>query len=530
MMLGDLFARMWRGWGALAWTITAVSLLFPHDAEAAWRRAESPQFVIFSDGAEAELRDFTRKLEEYDALLRTLTGAKRKESVNKLTLYLVADNKEVREVAPRMAPSIQGFYTAGPAGTTTFAVRQDLGSKDWASAQSIIFHEYTHHFAYQYFPANYPTWASEGLAEYFSTVVFNKDTIDVGDFQNGRVYPLRKRRWMPVEKLFNLSRDRRGVDVSMIYPQSWLVTHYLMDDPARQKQMHAYLTAIGSGESSDDAFKASFGMDYAAFDKVMKAYLKEGKILVRTLPRMNQAPIDIAVTTLPASADDLLLLNARFMTRTLAHQDDIDMKLGGKALDIVRKKAAKYPGDGLAMRTLAAGEMLYGDVQKADALLDQVLAQSPEDVEALYLKAARYILQGRWVPEQREEMWAMAKPYAGAIYKLDPNHYPALYLFALGSLAQEGAPSQNTMNAIELAHQLAPQVDEITLETAVAMARADRAADAQILLERVAFASHATAQSLYAKGLLDQVIAGKSVAHIPGEIPAFYEKAAAEVE
>ena len=321
--------------------------------------------------------------------MRHLTGAKAKESLNKLTIYLLPSNKEVRKVFPRASATIQGFYTAGPAGTNTFAVREDLGSDDWASGQSIIFHEYTHHFAYQYFTANYATWASEGLAAYFSTAVIGDDKIEVGGYQNGRVYPLRKRKWMPVEKLFNLSRESRGVDVRMVYPQSWLITHYMMDDPARQKQMQGYLQAVGRGEDNAKAFTASFGMDFAAFYKVMNAYLKNGKILVRSFPRMNNLAVDVAVTALPDSADDLLLLNARFMTRSLAHEDELDMRLGEKALATVRKRAAKYPEDALALRTLAAGELLYGDVAVVDTVLDKLLARSPQDVDALYLKAAR---------------------------------------------------------------------------------------------------------------------------------------------
>ena len=176
------------------------------------------------------------------------------------------------------------------------------------------------------------------------------DKIEVGGYQNGRVYPLRKRKWMPVEKLFNLSRESRGVDVRMVYAQSWLITHYMMDDPARQKQMQGYLQAVGRGEDTAKAFTASFGMDFA---------------------------------------DDLLLLNARFMTRSLAHEDELDMRLGKKALATVRKRAAKYPDDALALRTLAAGELLYGDVAVADTVLDKLLARSPQDIDALYLKAAR---------------------------------------------------------------------------------------------------------------------------------------------
>ena len=90
-MLGDMFAPMRR---IASLTLAALIPIFaPHLAEARWLRAESPKFVIYSDGAEDELRDVTRKLEEYDALWRHLTGAKAKESLNKLTIYLLPSNK-----------------------------------------------------------------------------------------------------------------------------------------------------------------------------------------------------------------------------------------------------------------------------------------------------------------------------------------------------------------------------------------------------------------------------------------------------
>ena len=56
-MLGDMFAPMRR---IASLTLAALILIFaPHLAEARWLRAESPKFVIYSDGAEDELRDVT---------------------------------------------------------------------------------------------------------------------------------------------------------------------------------------------------------------------------------------------------------------------------------------------------------------------------------------------------------------------------------------------------------------------------------------------------------------------------------------
>jgi hypothetical protein len=270
----------------------------------------------------------------------------------------------------------------------------------------------------------------------------------------------------------------------------------------------------------EDALKARFGMSVSDLNKQMKRYLKKGEIVVRAIPR-NPVKPEIEITELPASADTFLLSHARFMADSLMAQDHIDMATGERFLNGVRREAAKHRGDALAERTLAAGEMLYGDLAAADRTLDSLIARAPDDVDALYLKAARYIVEGRRRPDQRAALYAQAKPYAAAIDRLDQNHYPALYVYALGALASGQPPSENTLNVLRLANHLAPQVDEISLEAAVALSRADRPKDARHLLEMVAYGSHTTNRSAYARRLLNQVQSGKPLVHTPGVIPPY---------
>lgn len=68
-------------------------------------------------------------------------------------------------------------------------------------------------------------------------------------------------------------------------------------------------------------------------------------------------------------------------------------------------------------------------------------------------------------------------------------------------------------------------MDEISLEAAVALSRADRPRDARRLLEMVAYGSHITDRSAYARRLLKQVTTGKSLVHTPGEIPQRQDRA-----
>ena len=95
--------------------------------------------------------------------------------------------------------------------------------------------------------------------------------------------------------------------------------------------------------------------------------------------------------------------------------------MGAKTLAKVRKDAAKFPDDALAQRTLAAGEMLYGDYDVADTILDKLIAECPNDIDTLYTKATRYVVQANRAPALKAELLAK-------IDRLDPDHYPALYL------------------------------------------------------------------------------------------------------
>jgi hypothetical protein len=52
----------------------ALVALTPASALAEWRRAESAHFVVYSDGSERSLREYTAKLERFDALMRLRFG------------------------------------------------------------------------------------------------------------------------------------------------------------------------------------------------------------------------------------------------------------------------------------------------------------------------------------------------------------------------------------------------------------------------------------------------------------------------
>jgi len=63
--------KRWVGVLAAALGLLALT---PVAAQAKWLKAETPHFVLYSDGSEGNLRALAGDLEEFDALLRASHG------------------------------------------------------------------------------------------------------------------------------------------------------------------------------------------------------------------------------------------------------------------------------------------------------------------------------------------------------------------------------------------------------------------------------------------------------------------------
>jgi tetratricopeptide (TPR) repeat protein len=464
-------------WAALVLALTPPSL-----AHARWLRAESPLFIVYSDGGETDLRKVTDRLERYDAFLRLLTGTTEAYPKQKMTVYLVAGSRTLNQIWPDAPPTVLGFYSAAASGIAAVAIRAE-GESLMINAQQVLFHEYAHHFMLQYYPGAYPTWYQEGFAEFCSTVDFTPQGVEFGRAVPNRMMWLSSHPWMPVEKLF-APPSPKVLHEEMFYPQAWLATHYLLQHPREQEKMKRYLVALRHGETPAPAFQKAFGMDFAAFQKVLAAYYSKGTMYARLKLPTEPAATSITVNTMPPSADRLLLDHARLVSEHVSDKDKATFAAQ------VRSDAALFPDDPLALRTLALAEILAGDPAAADAPLDKLLQASPDDLEGLYLKGLRSVMAGWKDPDNRAAWFHKAQPSLVRAYRVDPHYAPTLWLLGVSLGANGGRPSDNELNAVTNAHLLAPQVGDFAMSAAEVMMRAERYAEAAEILEQVVYAPH----------------------------------------
>lgn len=490
-------------WRALAAAV-ALWLVAAHPAQARWLRSESPKFIVYSEGDQGELREFVQRLENFDSVLRAITNVQSPPSAAKLTVYLVPSQYQIRDFDPAAGESLAGFYETS--SMEVFAVATTEGQAGWHTGEQTLFHEYTHHFMAQYFPGAYPVWYQEGFAEMCSTVKFFGKEVSFGSYMGERANDITTREWMPIQTVMTSNTGYvEGAAGSMFYAESWLVTHYLSMDPARHAKMLTYLAALMHGQDAETAFKATFGMGFADFQKALEQYSK-GAIPYIRYTKIQLPEAAVSITTLPASADRLLPLHAIVLAGQL------DDKTKPDVLARVRAEAVRYPDDPLALRTLGAAEIELGDPAKADAALDRALTLDPNDAEALDLKGLRLMKEGRADPAQRQALFEQARPFLARAHQADPNDYRALLLYGESYIELPGAPCDNTVNVLLLAHNLAPQVSEASFAAAGALEETGDYASAIAVLQPVAYSPHPSSGAKEARERLarDRVRLGQS--------------------
>lgn len=486
-----MILRLWRAAIGLA----LLTMLAAAPAMAEWRRAESPNFIVYGTISESQLRTRILLLEDFDRLMRFVTSVSAPPAPGKLHVYIVNGHDDLNTVQPVPA-GIAGWYTA-----TSDGIAALVDGRAEAGGNEILLHEYAHHFMRQYRPNAYPAWYVEGFAEYFMTVRFTPRRIDIGNFSRGRVGSIVEGRWLPIEQMLSvqplgLSREARQV----YYAQAWLLVHYFFSSAERQAMLQRYLNAM-RGDNPQEALLAATGMTPEAFTAELRRYIAGGSIRYRQLERTpGETPPAVTVTTLPAAANDLMLYEA-------ALRIGLNEERGREYLPLIRAAAARHQNDPFAQRVLAHAELRHGDAAVADRLLDALLAASPNDAELMYFKGMRFLTAAHrddWDTNART-----ARTWFARAHRADANHFQTLMRYAESMHRERDYVSENSSNILLLAHDLAPQVSSITINAASLLMARGEYAQAAGLLRPLAADPHNPGLAQAARQLLERALAGR---------------------
>lgn len=484
---------------ALAATAAALSLSAAGQARADWLRAESERFIVYSDGGERALREYVQKLETFDRVVRGLSGFKMDEApTRKLPIYLVGSRSGLLRVNPSSGENVVGTYFPSSEDIFAVAIR---GEND-----EVLLHEYVHHFMLGSMPAAYPGWFVEGFAEYYMTAKVEDDEVSVGGFSNDRAYWLVNGSWIPLEVLLRSrpAEIRRGSHRETYYPVAWLLTHWFISDRERTRQLNVYLNAVAAGEDPVQAMETATGMSLNALRATLRRYVSQR--LVGLKIQMDFPTADIAVTRLPRSANDLLLINQRLKIGV----PDEDRAAQGQE---VARLAARHGDDPLALLAAGHAGMHFGDRPAGERALQRLIALEPDNVEALQFLAEERLRLAREAEDDAERLRLKreARSYLGRAYQVANNDYRTLMLLGELRSGEANYPNENDLLTLGLAFDRAPQLAEVRLAYAGALIQTDEKAEAIRLLEPLANNPHGGGAADYAAKMIEALKAGETL-------------------
>ena len=459
-------------------------------ADAKWLRADTGNFIIYSEGSEKSLRDFAVTLERFDMTLRLRFKQSGERDPNRLTIYLVRHAEDAGMLMTGKAGSmIAGFYSPDSEGSYAVSNRDNDFIEGTSEAQQTLFHEYSHHFMKRYLPAAFPGWFIEGFAEFLSTVDFTADgKAEIGNPLQRRAYGLLRMPEIPAETLLfrRPGELRDAAKIDGYYGRSWLLTHMLFNDPARSDQLSTYVDAINSGVDPKDAAIQAFG-DLEKLDRDLNRYMTK-----RLSVRLTNDPIPVAgqvtISPLSVAADAMLPLQ---MERKSAKDDP---KRLAPVRDGLAKLTAQYPDDADIWYELAMAEWDMGkeerDAAAARAAVDKALAIKPRHVGA-------NLLLGRMMLANLEEKddvsaadWNAARKPIVRANQADPYNPAPLFAYYQSVGEERVAPPPIAVEGLARAFELAPENVQTRISYAYALAAQGQVGTAIRLAKIIAFDPH----------------------------------------
>ena len=439
--------------------LALLCLLVPAAAQAEWYEATSPNFIVYSDGSRRDAEEYAAKLERFHYVLRTFHRIDESQAGNPLRVFLFSSVRKVRNMAG--GAGVAGYYVSDARGLMFVGSRSrggmsegDLRSANRAfrlDPESTMLHEYSHHFMYQYFPATYPTWYSEGFAEFWgATRLLPDDVVEVGRPAEDRVGTFQFLTWLPLDRVLTAHNygETPGENVYSLYAQGWLLMRYAFEHPERKRQLDEYLRLINEGATYEQAMRQAFP-DLDAFNSELFNYAGSGRFNIIRLPFRTIDVGQIAVREL-RPAENALIEHEIKLSQGYPHTE-----AEGFARE-VRSIASRYPDDPFALSVLMEAERLAGREEAAIAAADRLLALEPDHARAMATRGHAQAAELRKASSNDRAAWQAIQEALARAARLAPRD-PVVLAAYYDSYAQQGvlAPVE-AQNALYEAVELAP--------------------------------------------------------------------------
>lgn len=498
--------------------LAVIALLsFSAAARAEWLEASSDHFVIYGDQSEKAIREFADRLERFHAGMSVIfrRPPTKPSPSNRVGVYVVTSAAKVRQVV-----GATDRYTAGAylprAGASIAIVPKLKGARSQydMSGETILYHEYAHHFLWTLTARTFPRWFIEGFAEYFASVQFRSDgSIVFGVPATHRAAELAYSRDVPIRTLLEFDggagEQKKGYD--SFYGQSWVLFHYLQTAPERAGQLQKYQQLLATGDTALEAAEGAFG-DLDQLEKDMLSYMERSKVTTFVVNAHALKTGTINVRPLRAG-------EAEMMPVILQSKAGVTQAEAVALLPEARRIAAAHPSDPAVLASLAEAEFDADNDDEAIAAADRALVIDPQQMNA-YLQKGYALTRKVKDAKLPYSAWKDARSWWIKANKVENDHPIPLVQYYLSFVEAGEQPTKAAVDGLVWAMQLAPFDSSVRWLVANQLILEDRYAEAANVLAPLAYSPHPGEHTERARRLLEEIEAkAKSSAAPPQESP-----------
>lgn len=512
------FSTMLR---TIALALVALTMFGAAPAKAEWFRAETAHFIVYGDVSERDIRAYAQRAERFDGLLRAYYPITVDHEIPKLEIFLANGRRDMLRAAPGISASVGGYYTPNSPRIHAVVDLQSMGGN------TVLFHEYAHHFMFQMRSNAYPSWFIEGFAEYYSTADIRPDRIQFGRHNPGRMNSLTMgaNSWARMEDVLTWRISPSGrYQGHFYYAQAWAMTHYFMSTPERTQMLGRYLAAVVGGQDSVSAMQAATGRTPEQLQSDIRRYL--GGSINYLTPQIEIPQPEVFISRLDANQAAVAWLELRLDRTPVVESTDEEPELEGKSdaekARIEREKieerqeraelitdslaiATRLPEDRTTLLVRAKAQRLALDPAAALVTLQPLLSDNSTDAEALRVAAFAMLDQtGGASSEDAATLRRRASGYLARSMDADPLEFQTYLGLNDVRRGQARYPTDNDISTLEVAYALAPQSFETRMRLGEAYIARGLSSEAVNVLTPVANSPHGSGYRLRARQMIAQ--------------------------
>ncbi len=500
---GPIFMRI------LLAALLALVLAVPAHAQS-WFEAETAHFIIKSRDGEEETRAFAEQVERFDRGLRFLNGLDENDveesRANKPVIYRFGSYNDMARMAGAPGSGIAGFFISRAGRSVSFVPtrgRETNNSRERRgpvrdNPNEVLFHEYTHYFMMQHFPAAYPRWYSEGYAEMLSTMRFlDGGAFHLGDPPQGRAAQIFQMPDFRLHEMLDSNHQLSGRDAYQHYGTGWLLTHYLSFNIDREQALRRYLIALGNGADSLTTAQDMFG-DLRELERTVDRY-KDGPFPGYDVrPNNTDAP---SVTMRQLSEAEVALIQIEMRLQVGVDRADAENAAGD-----LRAVIARFPQSSAAHRWLAEAEYDSRNYVASEQAAARAVELDPANVDALIYRAMAAIELAKSDPAYLRT----ARQHLSRAAELDDQDPRSMILYYQTHYDEtQGQPPEHAIIALEQALDSAGSDAEYRLLLGRQLVIEERYNDARIVLLPALYQGHSIeledADAPTPQGVLDAI-------------------------